>query len=89
MDNGGYAFAGAWDDWSADGLAEPGDDAADDAGSDNVEFADVVDFQCWFAEASLYGWREAVPGGVAEEPLYAVWAGRPVGFAVRSSVCPH
>jgi hypothetical protein len=42
----------------------------------NVEFADVVDFQCWFAEAGTNGWGEGLPGLVTQQALDAVYAGR-------------
>jgi hypothetical protein len=70
MDDGGYAHAGSWDDRRADGLAEPGDDTTHEAGSDDVEFADVVDSRCGFAEAGAYRWGEALPGQIAQEALY-------------------
>src|ERR1700678_1183909 len=80
VDDGGYALAGARDHRGADGLAEPRDDTTHEARSDNGEFADVVDFQCWLPEAHSYGWGEALPGQVAEE---AVYAGGAVRLALR------
>jgi hypothetical protein len=76
VDDRGDTLASAWNDRGADGLADPGDDPTDDARPDDLEFADVVNFQCWFAEAGTNRWGKASPGLVTQQALYAVYAGR-------------
>jgi hypothetical protein len=67
VDDSGYVPPGSRDDGCTDGLAKPGDDAAQWARSHHIELTYIVDGVDGFRESRTYRRGQAMPRGLSQD----------------------